>query len=68
MKKDIPDFSALVEAGNFTPIIGWLKDHIWSYGRSITGPELMQRLTGGSLDAEPFLAYLNEKYGHLYGF
>lgn len=68
MKKDIPDFSALVEAGNFAPIIGWLKEHIWSYGRSITGPELMQRLTGGSLDAEPFLAYLNEKYGHLYGF
>lgn len=67
IKKDLPDFSKLVEAGDFAPIIDWLKKHLWSYGRSITALDLIRKVTGSGLDAGPFLAYLDEKYGKIYG-
>ena len=47
---------------------GWLKDNIHRHGRSYTAAELLKKVTGRALDAEPFLDYLRAKYSELYGF
>jgi carboxypeptidase Taq len=52
-----------VERGEFAPLREWLGEHIHSQGRKYTPPELLQRVTGSTIDAKPYLAYLKRKYG-----
>ena len=65
--KDLPDFSQLIEAGNFEPIINWMTDNIWQYGRSVTAMDLLQKFSPQGLDAQPLLDYLDDKFGRIYG-
>lgn len=39
----------------------WLATNLWPLGRSVTAEELVQRISGRPLGAEPFLAYLSAK-------
>ena len=65
--KDLPNFSQLVEAGEFSPIISWLTENIWQYGRSVTTMDLLNKFSPNGLDAQPLLDYLDDKFGRLYG-
>ena len=67
IRKDLPDFSELVERGEFAPIIGWLTEHIWQYGRSVTAMDLLEKFSPKGLDAQPLLDYLDDKFGKIYG-
>ncbi len=67
IRKDLPNFSGLVERGEFAPIIHWLTDHIWQYGRSVTTMDLLNKFSDKGLDAQPLLDYLDDKFGRLYG-
>ena len=44
-----------------------MRAHVHAYGRKLTPRDLMIRATGGPLTPEPYLAYLREKFGALYG-
>jgi carboxypeptidase Taq len=46
----------------------WLIKNVHSHGDLYDSADLMQRITGKDLDAEPYLEYLREKYSGLYGF
>lgn len=52
--------------GEFGSLHTWLKDNIYQYGSKFTGPEMIQRITGGELTPGPLIAYLRRKYGELY--
>ena len=67
IRKDLPNFSELVENGDFAPIISWLTENIWQYGRSVTAMDLLYKFSPGGLDAQPLLDYLDDKFGHIYG-
>ena len=67
IRKDLPNFTDLVEAGTFAPIIDWLTDKIWQYGRSVTAMELLAKFSDKGLDAQPLLDYLDDKFGKIYG-
>lgn len=67
IRKDLPDFSELVERGEFAPIIDWLTENIWQYGRSVTAMELLEKFSDKGLDAQPLLDYLDDKFGRIYG-
>ena len=67
IRKDLPNFSELVEVGNFAPIINWLTENIWQYGRSVTAMDLLNKFSDKGLDAQPLLDYLDEKFGKIYG-
>ena len=67
IRKDLPNFSELVEAGDFAPITDWLTEHIWQYGRSVTAMDLLQKFSTQGLDAQPLLDYLDDKFGRIYG-
>ena len=67
IRKDLPNFAQLVEQGEFAPIIGWLTENIWQYGRSVTAMDLLKKFSPSGLDAQPLLDYLEDKFGHIYG-
>lgn len=67
MQKDIPDLDAQLARGQLQAVYQWMQQHIWQYGCCYTAGELMHRLTGKGLDAQPFLDYLEQTYGPLYG-
>mgnify|MGYP000141384853 FL=1 len=59
---DIPDLHDQFEQGEFGALAGWLRENLWRHGRKFTPRELVERITGGGLDSEPYLRYLRGKY------
>ena len=57
----MPDVDVLLERGEFAPIREWLREHVHRHGRKFPPRELLRRVTGSELSAEPFLRYLREK-------
>ena len=65
---DIPDLPAQFERGEFANLTGWMRDHIHRYGAKYEPQELVERVTGSKIDPAPYLRYLAQKYGDIYGF
>ncbi len=61
-----PEIPDEIEQGRFSTLLGWLKENIYQHGRKFTAAELMQRITGGPMRIEPYIQYLQTKYGELY--
>lgn len=63
----LPSLWADVEAGNFSPLLAWLRKNVHEVGRRMTASELITHVTGKGPSAEPFMNYLEKKYLALYG-
>ena len=68
MRRAIPDLDARIEQGEFSVVLEWLRRNIHAPGRIFTADELCRKITGSSLDPNFFIAYLEGKYGAIYGF
>jgi len=64
--KDLPDLDAQFSRGNFHPLLDWLRQKIHSQGKRYRATELVKRVTGRDLSAEPLLRHLRQK-AELYG-
>jgi carboxypeptidase Taq len=53
--------------GQFEGLLSWLREHVHRHGNKLRTTELLQRLTGAGLAAEPYLRYLEGKFGRIYG-
>lgn len=60
--EDIPDLEDQVEGGEFAPLREWLERNVHRHGRKFLPQEVLEKATGVSLDAKPYLAYLRAKY------
>lgn len=67
LQRDLGDTDALIESGEFEPILGWLSDKIYSQGRKYTPKDLVRNVTGKPMGAEDYLAGLGKKYQNIYG-
>jgi carboxypeptidase Taq len=65
-REELPGLNAEIEAGRLITLKKWLNQKIHRWGRTFTADDLIQRVTGNSLNPEPFLTYLERKYGELY--
>jgi len=65
-KLEIPHLEDEIAAGQLMMLRRWLGQKIHRWGRMFTPDQLAQRVTGKSLDPEPFLSYVERKYGELY--
>lgn len=65
-KMEIPHLEDEIAAGQLMVLQRWLGQKIHRWGRMFTPDHLAQRVTGKSVNPEPFLAYLEKKYGELY--
>jgi carboxypeptidase Taq len=64
---DLTDLDAQMEAGEFGPLREWLGDKLYRWGRRLPPEEMLRRVVGGPLDAEPYLGYLKAKVAEIYG-
>lgn len=62
-----PDLMEQVGRGEFAPLLGWLREHVHVHGGKFFPQELLERATGSRLTPEPYIAYLWEKFGEIYG-
>jgi carboxypeptidase Taq len=67
IRADNTDLDAQIEQGEFAPLLGWLRKNVHRHGRKFTPNELLERATGSPLTAAPWIAYVQKKYGTLYG-
>ena len=54
-------FDESLERGEFEPLRRWLTEHLYALGRKFTPEETIERVTGSTIDARPYLRYLREK-------
>lgn len=67
VRKDIPDLDAQIERGQFSDLLAWLHRNVHHHGRKFTPNELLERATGRPLTAAPWIGYVRQKFGALYG-
>lgn len=56
-----------IENGEFSALLGWLRQNIHQHGRRYTPSSLVKLATGTPLRVEPYLNYLQTKFGEIYG-
>ena len=65
-KLEIPHLEDEIATGQLLVLRRWLEQKIHRWGRMFTPDHLAQRVTGKPLTPEPFLTYVENKYGELY--
>ena len=58
----LPELDSHVEAGNFAPLQGWLRENIHAKASSLSTQELVQEATGKPLDATLYRQHLMQRY------
>ena len=64
-REALPDVEEQMERGEFADLHGWLRENLYSLGRKLTPAETIDRVVGGPIDPEPYLAYLRGKLSAL---
>jgi carboxypeptidase Taq len=64
---EMPQLPEHISQGELGPLLAWLRKNIHQHGGKFKPAELVKRVTGETMQAEPFLAYLRHKYGEIYG-
>jgi len=67
VRRELPGVEAGFAAGEFAPLLGWLRERVHGHGRKLTPDELVERATGRRIAAGPWIAYVREKFTALYG-
>jgi carboxypeptidase Taq len=57
-----PEIPERLAAGDFAPLMGWLRDNLHALGSSLPTPALIERATGRPLDAAIFKRHLERRY------
>jgi carboxypeptidase Taq len=66
-RRDLGGLEDDFRRGEFGRLKGWLESHVYRHGQRYRAEELCRRATGSALSPQPFLSYLSEKFGRLYG-
>lgn len=64
---DRPQIPTEIEQGEFSSLLGWLRENVHQHGRKYQPNELIQRATGEPLTAKYYVAYLQSKFADVYG-
>jgi carboxypeptidase Taq len=62
-----PEISDQIAVGEFGTLRAWLGENVYRHGRKFGADEVVRRATGEEMTISPYIAYLREKYGALYG-
>ena len=66
-RQDLGDLDGQFSQGEFSPLLGWLREKIHGHGKRYRAAELVKVVTGRPLDAKPLLSHLRRKARDLYG-
>jgi carboxypeptidase Taq len=62
MREDVADVDEQISRGEFLELREWLREHLYRHGRKFMPAEMLERVVGGPIDAEPYLRYLQGKF------
>ena len=65
--EELPETDEKMAAGDFKQITHWLGERIHQHGGKFNLQEIAERAVGEPLSSEPFIHYLKDKYGEIYG-
>ncbi len=65
--RDIPDLAEQIRGGTFADLLGWLREQVHVHGAAFEPAELVRRVSGQGISAEPYVRYLETKFGEIYG-
>lgn len=66
IEKQVPSVNENIINGNYIPVLNWLKQHIYQYGRYHTSNDLCRNATGEKLRSQYFIDYATKKYSDIY--
>ncbi len=61
LRSEVGDVDEQMARGEFGAIREWLRTRIHVHGRKFMPAELIERVVGGPIDPEPYIAYLKHK-------
>lgn len=61
-----PEITDEMGCGQFSTLLGWLRDRVHRHGAKFTANEVVEQATGSPLCIDPYVRYLRTKYGELY--
>jgi carboxypeptidase Taq len=61
-----PDLDDRFRQGDFSTLLGWLREHVHQHGRARSAQDILHAATGKPLGLEDYLGYLRAKYSDLY--
>jgi carboxypeptidase Taq len=64
-EKENGSIQALITCGDENRLQTWLGQTVWPLGRSVNAEELVKKVSGHPLSAQPFLTYLRAKVAEL---
>jgi carboxypeptidase Taq len=65
--KQVPSIPTDIENGKFDSLRVWQNENIHAHGRKYDTRELTKRITGSDIDSRPYMTYLQQKFGAIYG-
>jgi len=66
IREAIPSLDDQIQSGNLRPLVEWLRENVHRHGGVYEPDELMQRITGSSLDSSHYVRYVVDKYSDIY--
>ncbi|HLF73547.1 MAG TPA: carboxypeptidase M32 [Anaerolineales bacterium] len=67
INSDIPDLDDQIRKGDFSRLLDWLRRNIHRHGQKYEPQTLVEMVTGSRISHEPYIRYLTNKYGEIYG-
>ena len=62
-RRSIPDLEDRISKGDLGTLREWLRENVHRHGKRFSAAELIQRVTGESLNPDYFIEYLKERHG-----
>lgn len=66
-RKDLGDVEAQWAAGEFAPLLDWMREKVHARGSILSPAALIEEATGEAPTPQPFIDYLTAKLGRIYG-
>jgi carboxypeptidase Taq len=67
INKDIRNLDDQIRKGDFSELLGWLRENIHQHGQKFEPQDLVKQVTGSKITSEPYVRYLTRKYSEIYG-
>jgi len=66
IQQDIPNLDVQISQGKFDELLAWLRTNIHHHGAKFKPQDLVKRVTGTTIQADPYMRYLRGKYSEIY--
>ncbi len=67
LESELPDLWSRVEAGDFAPVLAFLREHVHQHGHLHEAPDVIHAAVGERDHVDDLLTYLWDRHGTLYG-